>query len=75
MESTASDRKCQANRANAQKSTGPRSPEGKRRSSRNALKHGLLSSQVVRVSVETAKIVAALPQRYAPLPEEPPSAS
>jgi hypothetical protein len=36
-----------ANRANARKSTGPATPEGKARSSRNAFKHGLLSSQLV----------------------------
>src|SRR5258708_6849059 len=30
-----------ANRANSQKSTGPRSPEGKVRSSKNALKSGI----------------------------------
>jgi len=33
-----------------------------------------LIGQVVRVSAETVKIVAALPQRYAPEPEAPPSA-
>jgi len=32
-----------------------------------------LVGQVLRVSVETVKIVAALPNRYAPPPEAPPS--
>ena len=36
-----SDRRNAANRANARKSTGPRSAEGKRRVSRNARRHGL----------------------------------
>jgi hypothetical protein len=35
-----------ANRRNAQRSTGPRSVEGKRRSARNALKHGLCRTLV-----------------------------
>ena len=36
-----------ANRENAKKSTGPRTPEGKERSSKNALKHGLLAHDSV----------------------------
>lgn len=38
-----SERKIQANRRNAQRSTGPRTPEGKAAVSRNAFKHGLRS--------------------------------
>jgi|GEM_PF-247666 len=37
----------QANRSNAQKSTGPRTAEGKERASQNALKHGLLAREAV----------------------------
>ena len=36
-----SQRRIDANRRNALRSTGPRTPAGKKRSSRNALKHGL----------------------------------
>ena len=42
-----SDRKRQANRINAQRSTGPRTPEGKARSRANALKHGLLAETIL----------------------------
>lgn len=38
-----SDRKLKANRENAKKSTGPRTPRGKSFSRRNALKHGLFA--------------------------------
>lgn len=38
---TTSDRKRSANRANAARSTGPRTQAGKKRASRNALRHGL----------------------------------
>lgn len=42
-----SDRKLAANRANSRNSTGPRTPEGKARSARNALKHGALARKVL----------------------------
>jgi len=42
------------NRANAQHSTGPRTGEGKARSSRNALRHGLLSRTAVLTSEDQA---------------------
>ncbi len=42
-----SDRKAKANRQNARKSTGPKTPEGKAAVRLNALKHGLLSQEVL----------------------------
>ena len=36
-----------ANRSNAQKSTGPRTPEGKAAVAQNAVQHGLLAQEVV----------------------------
>lgn len=42
-----SPQKLEANRRNAQKSTGPVSEEGKKISSMNALKHGLLARDMV----------------------------
>jgi hypothetical protein len=42
-----SERQNEANRRNAQLSTGPRTPEGKARVGLNALKHGLTGQQVV----------------------------
>jgi hypothetical protein len=43
----ATERQIKANRANALKSTGPVTPEGKRSSSRNSILRGLLSGTVV----------------------------
>jgi hypothetical protein len=43
----ASDKKAQANRQNALKSTGPKTPEGKASVRHNALKHGLLAQEVL----------------------------
>jgi hypothetical protein len=42
-----SPRKAEANRRNALKSTGPKTPEGKDAVRLNALKHGLLSEQIL----------------------------
>src|ERR687897_1425798 len=42
-----SDKKAQANRRNALKSTGPKTPEGKDAVRLNALKHGLLSQEIL----------------------------
>jgi hypothetical protein len=43
----ATEKQIQANRANAKRSTGPITEEGKKASSQNALRHGQLSSCVV----------------------------
>ena len=51
--STQAQRK--ANRQNAKKSTGPRTPEGKARSSQNALKHGLLARDAVMADEDPAE--------------------
>ena len=42
-----SPQKLEANRRNAQRSTGPRTQEGKERSRRNARKHGILTSALL----------------------------
>src|SRR5690242_17387467 len=56
---TTSEERLAANRANAQKSTGPKTPEGKAASKMNAFKHGLLSREVL-VSGEDEDQLTAL---------------
>jgi len=50
-----------ANKKNAKKSTGPRTPEGKDRSRFNALKHGLCASQPLP---EDAELIETRSQEY-----------
>ena len=55
-----SARKLASNRANAARSTGPRTPEGKARSACNATKHGFTSSSFAVVRLEDLDEVARL---------------
>jgi hypothetical protein len=55
-----SEKQLAANRANAAKSTGPKSPEGRGHSSRNAVKHGLASENYTVVRLEDIDEVASL---------------
>ena len=59
----ASKRQIEANRLNSQKSTGPRTPEGKARSSMNALKSGL-DAESQFVYGEAPEDFAVLQQQY-----------
>ena len=56
----ASRRQCEANRLNAQKSTGPRTPEGKSRSRRNAITHGLTAREIILAHEDPAQFEALL---------------
>jgi len=68
-----SERKASANRANAQHSTGPRTPQGKAASSLNALRHGILARAAFNVTIEGEErraefdaLVAGFAQEYQP---------
>ena len=52
-----------ANRENAQHSTGPRTPEGKKRSSLNATRHGL-TGQLIVMPYEDLEAYHAFVERY-----------
>jgi len=61
-----------ANRRNAQKSTGPRTPEGKARSSKNARTHGLTSTELRTPFEEKDELVSqadALEDEFQPQSE------
>ena len=62
-------RKLAANRANALKSTGPRTPEGLRRASRNNTRHGILANAILiegESRDEFLALLAALDDEYHP---------
>lgn len=64
-----SEAKINANRANAQKSTGPRTPEGKENSSRNATRHGLTGKFLITPTEDAAgydTLLDDLMQAYQP---------
>jgi hypothetical protein len=50
----ATEKQIAANRQNAQKSTGPNTERGKRRSRRNAIRHGLMAETVIDVLEDAA---------------------
>jgi hypothetical protein len=66
-----SQARAEASRRNGAKSRGPRTPEGKERSSRNALKHGLRAQKHVVLpqedGAEFARFQAALLEELAPV--------
>ena len=59
-----SEKKLAANRANATKSTGPRTPEGKLRSAQNSRKHGFAASKFVAVRLEELDEFAYLSAKF-----------
>ena len=65
-----SDRRMLANRTNASKSTGPQTADGKAVASRNALRHGLRSNQLLldgEDPEEFAELKADLLEALAPV--------
>ena len=63
------EKQINANRQNAKKSSGPRTPKGKTRTAQNALKHGLLAQDSVIPSEEAADFdnhLTAIEDSYLP---------
>jgi hypothetical protein len=60
LQTCLSDKQLAANRANAARSTGPRTVEGKTRSAQNARKHGFTASAYAVVRLEDVNAVANL---------------
>lgn len=65
-----SEKKIEANRLNAQRSTGPKTPEGKARVAKNALKHGFFAQDVVLLGEdpdnEFPRLLAGLHEEWLP---------
>jgi hypothetical protein len=67
-----SPRKLEANRKNAQRSTGPKTPEGKAKSSQNALTHGIFVKHYVSGATpetveEMKRLAAGFWEHYQPV--------
>ncbi|MEO8126833.1 MAG: hypothetical protein ABJF23_16700 [Bryobacteraceae bacterium] len=68
-----SEAKLAANRRNAQRSTGPRTPEGKAQSARNSTLHNLRSRKPVELTAEDREAIAEIVAAFRPtvLPQTP----